>query len=425
MTDTDQIIKYIRLNLSTIKSMLIRPSALKDITKKLKLEMPKGELADLIGPLVVQRAQGTIQESGLKRGIDLVLDSMPAKKEEEEFQQEQRRNKPLVDVKVGALIPYSLSGFKSDHTNQVAAELYDRYSRQFSVGQAIAMTRRDLNRTDLDLTPAPPPEREVPKMPESKPVRHPVEHPSLFSRDEIKYAAAETEIVWTRRVDAPADILNKIDGKGERYRFQAHDINMPPAWVTEFLTQAPVYVIKEKAGNGTLKPGDRVGLLGSLPISGHRMTTYTDRGVRRPHKVFGTKLLVYAVIALGIREDKLITMFPLVDDDEKTGQAKALIKKNQGVFSDNEVQNFLKQTSPNRGKTGYTKDEGEMMFTENHNGKKIVFFTKAELNTFIPKGKTASEMTDEEYHRHINAAVAKQYPGHEIGLYTQADTEDI
>jgi soluble lytic murein transglycosylase-like protein len=90
-----------------------------------------------------------------------------------------------------SLTPWSLRNFKDDHTNQVAAELFDRYSRQFpgNIGKAIALVRRDLNRTDLDLSPAPPKERVFEPLPQSpKPVKQP-EHQPLFSRDELKYAA--------------------------------------------------------------------------------------------------------------------------------------------------------------------------------------------------------------------------------------------
>lgn len=273
MTEADQIVKYVRLNLSTLKALLNRPDASRAVIKKLTAECPKGEIADLIAPLVIQRAQNTIQESGLKRSLGAVLTSMPAEKEEKEFQQEQIREQQRVTVRTGArkkppttspvvatevvrgdritrfgdvdlgsphevtyvepisknrvlvfyrkdenadithtimpddavfmvikstpktgsLTPWSLRNFRDDHTNQVAAELFDQYDRQFpdNIGKAIALTRRDLNRTDLDLSAAPPKEREfVPLPSKPKPVRQP-EHSSLFSRDEIKYSAED------------------------------------------------------------------------------------------------------------------------------------------------------------------------------------------------------------------------------------------
>lgn len=142
-------------------------------------------------------------------------------------------------------------------------------------------------------------------------------------RQIFKTAAPPTKMVWSRPITKHPNVLNKINGVGEKYQYQAHEFNIPPAWVDEFLSR-PVYVIKDKHGTDELAPGNRIGLMGSLEVGPEgRETTRTDRGVRHKHKIRGPGFIfINATIQLGPSQDDLITMFPLHDRAEAVGQQR-------------------------------------------------------------------------------------------------------
>ena len=211
MDQADRIIKYVRLNLSTTKSMLNRPDGAKAIGKKLTAECPSGELADLLTPLVIQRAQGVIQESGLKRGLTLLFKSQPAISEELDFQKERQDAAPQLQAEVNPQLQQKLQAriqrkralvepiphiplpqFADNSTNKAAAGLYADYSARFSVGKAIALTRRDLLRGGFDLTPAAPRAIRTPPEPvinPSKPPKRQKPEPgvALFDDEELRF----------------------------------------------------------------------------------------------------------------------------------------------------------------------------------------------------------------------------------------------
>lgn len=102
--EIDLILKYVRTNLSSIRSLLTRPDAAKAIYDKLKGECPRGELANLLAPLVMERAQGSIQESGLKQGLETIIKSQPGVDQELEYKRELEDEKGEVTnvLKTGA-----------------------------------------------------------------------------------------------------------------------------------------------------------------------------------------------------------------------------------------------------------------------------------------------------------------------------------
>ena len=102
--EIDLILKYVRTNLSSLRSMLTRPDAAKAIYDKLKRECPRGELANLIAPVVMERAQGSIQESGLKQGLETIFKSQPGVDQELDYKRELEDEKGEVTnvLKTGA-----------------------------------------------------------------------------------------------------------------------------------------------------------------------------------------------------------------------------------------------------------------------------------------------------------------------------------
>jgi hypothetical protein len=335
--DIDLILKYVRLNLSAFRGMLTRADAAKAIYTKLKTECPRGELANLVAPLVMQRAQGTIQEVKLKQGLEGLFKSQPGVDEELDYKKSLEDEKAeslspkvggaeceggwflpdgkVINLKMGTqghsdlatdylrehpdvadqvgtdkiydggydllfeagwirfwiftdlfletsqknwnqgnlhkiqqfmtninfrivkvyidyepkhvvvnyqefmeankptdlirlnqnirtarkkkavLIPHTLSSFQDDDTNQRAAELFADYSARFDIGKAIALTRRDLLRSDLDMTTAAPRPPRVPfTIPPSAPPkrRKPEPGPQLLTDEEMRIGSLKT-----------------------------------------------------------------------------------------------------------------------------------------------------------------------------------------------------------------------------------------
>lgn len=85
-TATQEIVKYIRQNLSATRNKLKQQNNMNLLIKMYGESCPYGELADLIVPIAVQRAQGAIQESAMTRALNMMLQSQPAKKEEADHQ---------------------------------------------------------------------------------------------------------------------------------------------------------------------------------------------------------------------------------------------------------------------------------------------------------------------------------------------------
>jgi len=190
------ILKYVRMNLSSFRSMLTRPDAAKAIHDKLKKECPRGELADLMAPIIMERAQGVIQETKLKQALEGMFNSQPGMNEELDYKRTLEDEKGgatnvmKASLKTAVLIPHTLSSFKDDQTNQKAAELFSDYSARFDTGKAIALTRRDLMRSDYDMaTAAPRPPRVPSTIPPSAPPKPKKPEPGaqLFSDEELRF----------------------------------------------------------------------------------------------------------------------------------------------------------------------------------------------------------------------------------------------
>ncbi len=62
---------------------------------------------------------------------------------------------------------------------------------------------------------------------------------------------------------------------------------------------------------------------------------------------------------------------------------------------------------------------------KNEGGMTTVFFTHAEKDAILPKGKVASQLSGEEYWREIDRVFAQQYPGCELCIYFDPGPEDI
>ena len=220
----DDIIQYVRLNLTSVRNKLKLPNGYRQITDKFKAECPHGELTELILPPIAQRAQGVIQETALIRELTIVVKSPMAKAIElkqsrlpEQPQEGYGSKRTVKTTSLDMEIPLGLSSFVSQETNDFAAERYTRYRRMFDPGKSIALTHRDLNATDLNLkknplvrqtqpvtpTPAPVPTPE-PAVFNPKPMFVPKgDHtPALFSDSELRYSsksAAKTTPIRTQK----------------------------------------------------------------------------------------------------------------------------------------------------------------------------------------------------------------------------------
>ncbi|MEI6389043.1 MAG: hypothetical protein WCQ50_20740 [Spirochaetota bacterium] len=201
----DDIIQYVRLNLTFVRNKLKLPNGYRQITEKFKAECPHGELAELILPPIAQKAQGVIQESALIRELNIVVKSPMAKaielKQSRQPEQPQEGYGSKQTYKTTSLdlgVPLGLSSFLSEDTNEFAGNAYTKYRRTFDRGKAIALTHRDLNATDLDLSkkplvrqPQPVEPQPEPALFNPKPMYVPKgDHtPALFSEGELRYSS--------------------------------------------------------------------------------------------------------------------------------------------------------------------------------------------------------------------------------------------
>ena len=88
------LMDFIRVNLPKLKTELLKPYGETEVERFLAEKSPNPELAKLVAPLAIQRAQNTLSEPSLKQGLMKLLLTPKATEIERKTKEQQVTHTP-------------------------------------------------------------------------------------------------------------------------------------------------------------------------------------------------------------------------------------------------------------------------------------------------------------------------------------------
>jgi len=182
------------------RSLGYSPNLLDTVDELLKLGWVRGSQNTLLafswGQQQLEVAQKAVANRSQKLYVEQVSGSQWVALQADEFCALNTPNKLFKAMRYSktsgvfkvAYVPHTLTSFKSNETNSVACDLFASFYPRFEIGRAIALTRSELAKQGLDLTPMGPLrplEVAAPVVVKKKKLD---EYPSLFSNEDLKYS---------------------------------------------------------------------------------------------------------------------------------------------------------------------------------------------------------------------------------------------